>query len=517
MKFSTSFKKCLKYLYDKKNCRVSERLLMFQQGGGTNGKIDYLALRGDNISFLPNGKPHEVTADGKWSRKGRQDAKPAKVARLILGTEVTDEQIEKFNNNVKAYVSMEGDDDGNGKAQMYFVRVYGELIYYYYSDSSYFEESSGLGGSCMRHEKYQENKAFELYSQNEACSLLVLKNQDNKNVGRALLWEDGENTYMDTIYTINDVMVQKFIDHAIQNGWYYKSNQSRHCHFYDMFGGRPVEAKPISIPIKFDDKWHLPFIDTLYNIVHHNEKYFLMNVIIGKEMEGSEYMKATDTGMPRFFTASAVIGSSVINSYVREWVQKANEYRSGNGIDMLNAQDYLLQEDIPEPAEDDDHEGMVWSDWHGEYIDEDDASYLDYRRPDGSRLDSYVHNDYTRYVDHGSMSDIDVLDEDAVYIDDACYFINDDEICYQCDTGTYALKDDSFYCEDREDWYSENCLVVYKGSEYHIDDTVMDVKGNRIPQKDAIHLSNGSYIHGDDLDDYLEDNPTVSVVEEQTK
>jgi hypothetical protein len=88
----------------------------------------------------------------------------------------------------------------------------------------------------MRHQKYQDLKAFEIYSQNECCSLLVLKNHENKNIGRALLWEDGENTYMDTVYTINDVMREKFIDYAITNGWYYKSNQSCHHHLYNMFG-----------------------------------------------------------------------------------------------------------------------------------------------------------------------------------------------------------------------------------------------------------------------------------------
>lgn len=476
MNFSTSFRQCLKTIYSKRSCEVSRRLLQFNR----ESKIDYLALRGTNISFLPEGKPHIISPNGKWDRKGRQEAKPGRVAKAILGSSITDKDAENFNNYIKAYVSLNGDEDGAGKAEMTFVRVYGELIYYYYSKDSHAEDDGNLGGSCMRHDDMQTGKVFELYSTNPNCSLLVLKDQDYRNIGRALLWVDGENTYMDTVYSISDVMREKFIEYAIDNGWFYKSSQSCHHHFYDMFNGEKIEPKPISFPIKFDRSWNLPYIDTVYKVVYKDRKYFLQNFIVDENLvDGSYYSARTQSVTkwnPNRITLTDIASEKEI---VDEQVQRFN----GTWVE-----DY---DDVSES----DHDGEVWSDYHGEWIDDDDACYLDYTRPNGRRLDTYASTDSCTYIESG---DYWVLDDDAVFIDDTAYILSDENIVVSI-TGEYRLKDECKYDDVSEEWYHENdmnqCRIT---GEYHL------------PYNLTL-LSDGTYIHKYKLEEFLEDNPQLSV------
>ena len=82
-----------------------------------NSFANYITMRGDMCSYLPAGREHKVNPDtGRWLRDGRQDMKPAKLARKLLNERglygLTDTDFEKFNNAVRSYISIMGDEDG---------------------------------------------------------------------------------------------------------------------------------------------------------------------------------------------------------------------------------------------------------------------------------------------------------------------------------------------------------------------------------------------------------------------
>lgn len=484
MNVTTSFKKCLEDLYRRRDCVVSYRFLESILLGETFD-INYFALRDTNISFLPKGKEHIVNDDGKWARKGRQEARPGKVAKALFGSKVTDHDLEKFNNYIKSYVQLNGDDEGNGKAEMTFVRVWGDLIYHYYSGKSDLENSGNLGNSCMRHDQFQENNVFELYAKNANCSLLVLKDIDYKIVGRALLWEDGENTYMDTVYCINDVIRERFVDNAIKEKWYYKSNQSCHHPLFDMYAGSKIENKAVSIKLnQFSRDWYVPYLDTVSYIVYKDRKYFLQNFIVNKDFIDGKYYSSRSTDLRKFSS------SEISRVMVDDQISYLNRF--GNDDD----------------EDEEDNEGRVYSDYHEEYIYEDDCTYVDYEY-EGEGYADYIRDDCATYCTAGHMRGNYAISHHTVEVNGSWYIKDDADIVYVED-GYYVLTDDSLYYEKYDLYYDINKCIEYNDELYPKQFCVTDYNGDYIPKDYAVLLSNGKYVSERDLEDYLEDNPSVS-------
>jgi len=154
-----------------------------------------------------------------WN-KNRQDVKVGKAIRALLkanSDEVVDKELEEFVNSFKAQI-----DKINDKFSLFDV-VKGDDIVYWYDHKKYYKQSGTLGSSCM---KDGEPYYFDIYKSNPSvCQLIILKSDknDNKIVGRALLWKltDG-NMFMDRVYSINDSDVNLFREYAKDNGWYSK-------------------------------------------------------------------------------------------------------------------------------------------------------------------------------------------------------------------------------------------------------------------------------------------------------
>jgi hypothetical protein len=104
---------------------------------------------------------------------------------------------------------------------------------------------------------------------------------------------------------------------------------------------------------------------------------------------------------------------------------------------------------LHEEEEEDDHDGEVWSDWHGCYIDEDEAVYSD------------VYGDYIRFDCSAEVG--------GIY-----YHENDENIRYVDSRGRYYHVDDTAYCE-------------YNNEDIHIND--------------AIHVEDYGYVHEDDVNE----------------
>lgn len=110
-----------------------------------------------------------------------------------------------------------------------FEKVKGEDIRYWYHYEQYADGCNTLNGSCMGDDDCQPY--FDLYVNNpKVCNLLILKGDDNKIRGRALLWtfkdSDGnEVKLMDRIYG-KDSTIERFKRWATKNGYWYNERQS---------------------------------------------------------------------------------------------------------------------------------------------------------------------------------------------------------------------------------------------------------------------------------------------------
>jgi hypothetical protein len=163
--------------------------------------VNYISVSNqDNtkISYLNSDKIEDV-GEKFWNSSRRVNIKPgAFVNKLFKG--ISEKEIEKFASLFKFIQT---------QPEFQFSIVSGHDIYKYYNYRSYAEQSSSLGNSCM---KYDSCKDFlSIYVENtDKIKLLVLLNEDNLLIGRALLWETESHKIMDRIYTIND---EKYANH----------------------------------------------------------------------------------------------------------------------------------------------------------------------------------------------------------------------------------------------------------------------------------------------------------------
>jgi hypothetical protein len=300
--FSDSFSKMLKNIKDSSS--VATSLLIRRKT--TNEFCDYITMRGDMCSYLPAGREHKISENGRWARDGRQDMKPAKLARKILIDEtLTDSDYEKFSNIVKSYISVTGDDDGEGK-KIELKIVSGEKIRECYLEDNYSKllgKDSNLFSSCMRYESCQEY--LDIYCDNDVCSLLVAFDFQGKVLGRALLWKLREGMAMDTIYS-NESLFQAFIKWAIDNKYYYKSSQSCHHHYFDMFDNNNRGRVSSYVRLSHFDYSYYPYMDSLYNLSD--------NGVLSNDGEDWRTLRQTDGG----FEDNCIVYDSFSGEDVRE-------------------------------------------------------------------------------------------------------------------------------------------------------------------------------------------------------
>jgi hypothetical protein len=267
--FSDSTRSMLRELSD--HSIVANMMLFYSD---KNLFCDYVTMRGDMFSYLPKGRPHIVNDSGRWAREGRQEMKPGKLARKILHEDdevrdillrkitLTDKDFEQFGNMVRSYIGINGDEDGEGRTLTIQV-LSGEDIRRGYHEDNYSQladSGSNLWGSCMRYGSCQDY--FDIYVENN-IKMLVAKDTIGKIVGRALLWEcENGRKAMDTIYSPDKVR-QVFVKWAIDNDYYYKSQQSCHHHEFDMYAGASCSDWTAVVKLSDADFCEYPYMDTM--------------------------------------------------------------------------------------------------------------------------------------------------------------------------------------------------------------------------------------------------------------
>ena len=424
--FSTSMRIMLLSMY--RDNKVASALLRDTQTHTTFA--NYITMRGELCSYLPNGREHTLNDMGKWTRNGRQDMKVGKMAKnlltelAIINEDIDAVELEKFGNLVKSYISVIGDEDGEGKKIVFDV-INGRKIYDAYLVDNYSKilgTDTNLYNSCMRHEECQSY--LDIYVDNiEVVSMLVANDCNGKILGRAILWtmNDGKKA-MDTIYA-HESLTNSFIQWANDNNYFYKSKQS--CH-HDDFDKHLTDGEIYSpcVTLKKYKYNQYPYMDTL-SILEGNE--------LRSEADGNEYriLKSTD------------------GSY---------EDCDTSVFDVYNQCD----------------------------INEDDARYVDYTRPNGQSINGYVSVDDLSDIAHGGW----VLSCDCVDVDGEDYLRDDENICY---------------LETRSEWYViDDCVSDYNGDMIHIDDAVelcSDVYGDEHAYEDDATkcIIDGEYYLNDDM------------------
>ena len=204
------------------------------------------------ISYLPKGKQAIYTDSHTWGRENRQTAKPARIIQKLLNREFKCKEFEDFSNWIKNEMIEAGE----------FVLVSGRDITKYYYEENYEKQSGTLGNSCMRHAECREY--FKVYE--DKAKLLICRKND-KILGRAIVWELPEGTFMDRIYTCYDYLENQFIDYAQGQKWHYRQDNSllSDGEYQEWYGPEDnyTLARPHDLTIKLDRVYeYMPYIDS---------------------------------------------------------------------------------------------------------------------------------------------------------------------------------------------------------------------------------------------------------------
>lgn len=448
--------------------------------------IENVHLRGAMFGYYKRGSG-TAKVDRRWPDKGLQLIKPGKLIKM-MNDEYSDATVEKFVNRIKAYISAHGDEHGEGIEAPVFSIASGALISHYYLEDNYVERRGTLGSSCMRYASCQPY--FKLYERNDdAVSMLVLRNSDHVIVARALLWFDGTDTYMDTIYHIADKYVESMIDYACKHGIYYKKQQSCHYFAFDMLNRQRVQPKIVRIPINNIDtgSWEFPWLDTLmYGSLNEDGVFYLTNTLTTDTDTDSVYsfrstsgsiseLSVDDDRLLHMETAFALLYDAPQSPSVKAFLETRDElvkavankesdvveWNNGLLATVIKDHDYNSRRYRKLFLDNEPAEGQV--EINGEFYDEEDC-VVDYHG-------EWIHQD------------------DAVCVNGDWYHVDDDNIIYSSPHGEYYLADDVTWVESRCNYYLN-------------DETVWDEYNDEsIHENDAVYVEDYGYVHTDNIDD----------------
>lgn len=206
-------------------------------------KISYLST--DRIEKIEQSSDEDF-----WTTSKRIACKPGSFIGKILN-DIPAKEVEKFATLYKTF---------SEKKDVKFQIVTGKDIKRYYLQDNYFKQTGTLGASCMKGDGCQG--FFKIYTKNPIVSMLVMLSSDDLLIGRALLWNLGEEKVMDRIYTVSDEEYLNYMTKwAVDNGYIHRTYQNwpNSIHFTD---GKAEFEKKIDIQLTEWDFQHYPYLDT---------------------------------------------------------------------------------------------------------------------------------------------------------------------------------------------------------------------------------------------------------------
>ena len=381
----------------------------------TDTQVNYLTLREDGtISYLPKGKDHVLTDDGRWARDNRQNGRPATIIKKVLTPNAvklfSDKEFESFVNAYKSTCDAE---------QKHF-EICTDIVEVYCMTR---ERGGGtLNDSCMN----DDRDYLEIYNHVPGLRILCLLNKNNELAGRALLWKlpDG-NILCDRMYVAADHYYDMFIDYVDKEGWIRKdkfrtySDKSRFVQNGEVF----ERYYKINTPTAFD---YYPYIDT--------------------------------------FTYG---GDGFLSNRSDDCIY---EYCNTDGSRCGDEDDMVYCEHSGRHLHIDDCRYIERGRYSGCYIDSDLTVYC---KTDNNHYyegcDDIVclDGDYYRYDD-----------DDVVEINDNYYHIDDSDVCYCEYDGEYRLKEDCHHSEFHSSYiHEDDCVYSEHHEDYILNEEAYEVAG----------------------------------------
>ena len=279
---------------------------------------------------------------GRWSRRTFSEA----------GKSIPDSDIEKFVNLYKA--TFDSKDEDNSNLQL----LSGEDIRHWYLEDNYENRKGQLGASCMRYKSCQNY--LDIYVKNpKVCQILILKGDDDKITGRALIWKlyhhkEGrqfckEDYYMDRIYTNNDSDKILFQEWADKKGMRYYGQSKTDWIMY--------------VKLDSNDFEYYPYMDTF--MCYNNESLLLCNDESLWPEGGYIKIQETDGGY--------ISDNVVWSEWHSEYISRDSSVHCENVDDFLYRDDavYLEYKDKYAAPTDD----VVQSQYHNEWFFSVDVIY----------------------------------------------------------------------------------------------------------------------------------------------
>lgn len=224
---------------------------------------------------------------------GKIDGVPIKIDIDIKNDiSVTASDIEKFTNEFISAVKMSRADEDS-----VMEIVNGPDISYWYNYENYQTTMGKLGSSCMSSPE-AANYYMDIYTKNpDKVSLLILKNKENKLIGRALLWKlDDGKTFMDRIYTSSDSDDNLFVNYAIKNEFIYRNTSAGSYSYF--INGQKLDSHNMEVTLSKYEFQQYPYLDTFIYLctggVLRNYRKDLLKTLTSTEGNWVEYDEYED-------------------------------------------------------------------------------------------------------------------------------------------------------------------------------------------------------------------------------
>jgi len=317
----------------------------------------------------------------------------------------------------------------------------------------------------------QKRNLFGIYTQNQdVCKMLILK-EDDKIIGRALIWklasirrmgEAIENVeyFMDRQYTIKESDVQKFRNYAKEKGWCYKSYNNHHSYSTVTIDG---EEKNVQMTVKVKDKDYnrYPYMDTFRRydvsngILHNDDEQ-------DRDYEGQYILEDTGGGY-----------NEIEGGVYSEWYDR--RVNDDDAVWSEPLSDYLIRDRAVEVT-------RGYSRRRGWYPEDYDDVFFD------EDHDEYFH------MDDGVYSEIEnrtLWSETAVKVvteifGDGDVPSSDDQYMYEGDKDITEIDTDWFWFDKIGDKFRDWRDYGYISQKL----LVVDYKGNYIPKTFATEVYN---------------------------
>jgi len=228
------------------------------------GHLSYLTK--DRISKIENSEDKDY-----WKAKMRYHGRPGSVLKKLFHPNLS----RHFEDFSMKYISIAD------KPEYHMELVNGNDIAKYYDYKNYYNQNGNLGGSCMSR---VPSDFFDFYVQNvRNINLLVMLDQHDKIMGRAIIWIGNDFKLMDRIYTCNDLYESYFEDWAKSNNVMHKeyNNYKTPMHIIDPTNNTNIIKKYVinleqssfnKYPYLDSFKWLNRKTNKIYNYIPENQE-----------------------------------------------------------------------------------------------------------------------------------------------------------------------------------------------------------------------------------------------------